>query len=60
MLFLDQNVLPNGPPVSAVSLILCIGKWIKLFTETVLAYNFDFQHIGLSSQEYQVHHSKER
>jgi hypothetical protein len=32
---------------------------MKLFTETVLAFNFYFHHIGLSLQENQVHHSKE-
>jgi hypothetical protein len=35
-------------------------KWIKHFTETVLAVNLHFQHIGLNLQETQVHHSKER
>jgi hypothetical protein len=28
--------------VFAVSLILCTGKWIKHFTETVLAFNHPF------------------
>jgi hypothetical protein len=31
--------------------MLCTGKWIKLFTETVLAFNQHFQHIGLNLQE---------
>ncbi len=40
--------------------ILCAGKWIKVFTKTVFEFNLHFQHIGLTLQENQVHHSKER
>jgi hypothetical protein len=38
MLILDQNFLffPMVHFFFAVSLILCTGKWIKLFTEAVL------------------------
>jgi hypothetical protein len=43
----------------AVGLLLCTGKWIKLFIEAVLVFNLHFQHIGLNLQENQVHHSKE-
>jgi hypothetical protein len=57
---LKFHVLSNCVLVFDVSLILCTGKWIKLFTETVLAFNLHFQHIGLNIQEKQVHHSKER
>jgi hypothetical protein len=39
------DVHSNGALVFAVSLILCTGKWIKHFTETVLAFNLHFQHI---------------
>jgi hypothetical protein len=52
--------LSNGALVSAVSLILCTGKGIKLFTETDLAFNLHFQHVVLNLQENQVHHLKER
>jgi hypothetical protein len=31
-----MHALSNGALVSAVSLILCTGKWRKLFAETVL------------------------
>jgi hypothetical protein len=34
-----------------VSLILCTGKCLKLFTETVHALNLHFKHIGLSIEE---------
>ncbi len=54
------HALSNGALVFAVSQILCTGKWRKLITEAVLAFNLHFQHIGLSFQENQVHHSKER
>jgi hypothetical protein len=37
------NLLFNGALVFAVSLILWTGKWIKLFTETVHAFNLNFQ-----------------
>jgi hypothetical protein len=50
--------LSNGALVFAVSLILCTGKWTKLFTETVVVLNLHFQHIGLKLQENKVHHSK--
>jgi hypothetical protein len=33
---------------------------MKLFTETDLAINLHFQHIGRNLQENQVYHSKER
>jgi hypothetical protein len=39
------HVLSNGALVFAVSLILCTGKWIKLFTEKELEFNLYFQHI---------------
>jgi hypothetical protein len=55
----EFHVLSNGALAFAVRLILCTGKWIKHFTETVLAFNLHFQHIGLNLQEYKVHHSKE-
>jgi hypothetical protein len=38
------------PMVSALAfgvsliIIICSGKWIKLFTETLLAFNLNFQH----------------
>jgi hypothetical protein len=35
-------------------------KWIKLFSETVLAFNLHFQDIGLNLKQKQVYHSKER
>ncbi len=41
----EFHVLSNGALVTAVSLILCTGKWTKLFTVTVLAFNLHFQHI---------------
>jgi hypothetical protein len=31
--------ISNGGSVFAVSLILCTGKWIQLFAETVLTFN---------------------
>jgi hypothetical protein len=43
----------------AVNLILSTGKWIKLFTETVLPFSLRFQHKGLNRQENEVQHSKE-
>jgi hypothetical protein len=54
------HVLSNGALVFAVSLILCTGKWRKLFTEALLAFNLHFQHMGLNLQENKVHHSQER
>jgi hypothetical protein len=57
----EFHVLSNGALVTAVvGLILCKGKWIKLFTETELACNLLFQHIGLNLSENQVHCPKER
>jgi hypothetical protein len=56
----EFHVLSNDALVTAVSLILCTGKWIRLFTETLLAFNLHFQHIGLDWQEDKVHHWKER
>jgi hypothetical protein len=38
----EFNVLSNGALVTAASLILCTGKWEKLFKETVLAFNLHF------------------
>jgi hypothetical protein len=55
------HVLSNGALVFTISLIiLCTGKWIELFAETLLAFNLHFQLIGINLQENQVHHSKER
>jgi hypothetical protein len=54
------HVLSNGAFVFGVSLILCTGKWSKLLTETVFAFNLNFQQLGLNLQENKVHHSKER
>jgi hypothetical protein len=54
------HVLSNGAIVFAVSLILCTRKLIKLFTETLLSFNYHFQHIGINLQENKSHHSKER
>jgi hypothetical protein len=55
------HVLSNGVLLFGVSHILCTGKWIKLFTETLLVSSLHFQHLGLNSlEENQVHHSKER
>jgi hypothetical protein len=54
------HVFSNSALDFAASLILCTGKWIKLFTETLLAFNLHFQQIGLNLQENQVHHSKKR
>ncbi len=36
------HALSNGALVFAVSRILCTGKWRKLFTETLLAFNLTF------------------
>jgi hypothetical protein len=52
-------VLSNGALIFGVSLILYTGKWIKLFTETVLAFNLHLTYIRLNLQENQVPHSKE-
>jgi hypothetical protein len=38
LLFLDQHVLSNGAIVFPISPILCTGEYIKLFTETLLAF----------------------
>jgi hypothetical protein len=35
------DVLCDGALVFALSLILCTGKWIKLFAETVLAFSVE-------------------
>jgi hypothetical protein len=61
MLILDQDfhALSNGALVFAVSLILCPGKWSKLFPETDLAFNLHFKQLGLHWQENQVHGLKE-
>jgi hypothetical protein len=56
---LKYYVLSNGALDFAVSLILCTPKYIKLFTETVLAFSLHFQHTGLSLEENQVYRSKE-
>jgi hypothetical protein len=42
---------------SAVDLILCTGKWIKLFTEAVLSFNFRFQHMSVFLLENQMNES---
>jgi hypothetical protein len=44
------HVLSNGALVFALSLILCTGKWIQLFTDIVLAFSLHFQHIGLTGK----------
>jgi hypothetical protein len=57
------HVLSNGALVFAVSQILCTGKLIKIFPETVFAFHLHFQHmlsIPFNLQENQVHHSKDR
>jgi hypothetical protein len=55
------RALSTGALLFAISLILCTGKWIELFRENEdLAFNLNFQHIGLNLRENQVHHSKER
>ncbi len=50
MLFLEQYLMlfPMVYLFFCVSLILRAGKWRKLFTENVFAFNLYFQHIGLS------------
>ncbi len=40
------HVLSNGGLGFGVSPILRTRKWIKLFTETLLAFNPDFQYIA--------------
>jgi hypothetical protein len=40
---LKFHALSDGATVSPASQILCTGKWIELFTETVLAFNLHFQ-----------------
>jgi hypothetical protein len=53
-------VLFTGANFFGVSLILCTGKWIQIFTETLLAaFNVHFQPIELKLQENQLPHSKE-
>jgi hypothetical protein len=42
------HVLSNGATVFAARIILFTGKWIELFTGTVLAFNLQLQHIGLT------------
>ncbi len=55
------DVISNGALVFSVPKPnILTGKWIKLFFETVLAFNLHFQHIGLNLRENQVYHSKER
>jgi hypothetical protein len=53
MMVLVQNfyVLSNGEFAFAACLKLCTGKWIKLFTEAVLALNLHFEHIRLNLLE---------
>jgi hypothetical protein len=53
------HVISNGALGFGASLILCTGKWIKLFAEAVLSFNLHFQHMVLKLQENQVDHSKE-
>jgi hypothetical protein len=45
------HALSNGALLTAVSHILCTGKWMKLFRETWLAINLHFQHIELNLEE---------
>jgi hypothetical protein len=47
----DFHVISNGALAFAVSQILCTGKWIKLFTGSVLAFNLHFQHVGINLHE---------
>jgi hypothetical protein len=56
------HALSNGALRFPVCLILFAGKWRKLFTETVLAFNLHFQQLGLGLklQESAVQNSKER
>jgi hypothetical protein len=53
------HVLSNDALVFAVSLIFCTGKWIKLFTETVLAFNLHFQHKRLNLHQNKLHLAKD-
>jgi hypothetical protein len=55
----EFDVISNGALGMAVSLILCTGKCTRIFKETVLAVNLQFQHIGLNLQKNQVRHWKE-
>jgi hypothetical protein len=55
------HALSNGALAFAASQILCgTGKWSKLFTGSVLAFNLYFQQLGLNLQGQKVHHCKER
>jgi hypothetical protein len=56
----EFHALSNGALVTAVSLILCTGKWIQHFTETVLASNLHFSIYDSTYRDNKVHHSKER
>jgi hypothetical protein len=44
------SALSNGALVFAVNLIICTGKCINRFKETVLAFNLNFQQIGLNEE----------
>jgi hypothetical protein len=46
-------VFSNGALGFAVSLISCTGKWIQLFTESVLEIGMYFQH-GHNLEENQI------
>jgi hypothetical protein len=41
----EFHVLSNGALGFGGRLIFCTGKWRKHFTETLLTFNFNFQHI---------------
>jgi hypothetical protein len=43
----EFHALSNGALVFADSRILCTGKWIQVFAETVHAFNLNFQELGL-------------
>jgi hypothetical protein len=62
MLFLNQ-FLSKGARVFAVckvSLILCAGKCIQLFTGTLLAFKLYFQQVVLSLQQAQSNPIRKR
>jgi hypothetical protein len=44
-------VLSNGAFGFSVSPILCTGRWKKLLSETVLAFNLDYEHIEKKVQK---------
>ncbi len=59
MLLLDRN-FPFFLMVHLSHIMVCTGKWIQHFAETLLPFNLHFQHLGLNLQENKVYHSKER